>query len=89
MATKTSRGRATGRSAAKRKQKKPSLIQRTTRALRGVPGRVGHHLGEHTADVWGIVLIALGALVFLSFFDLSGPIGASASSWNRRAGSGH
>lgn len=80
MATKTSRGRATGRSAAKRTQKKPSLIQRTTRALRGVPGRIGAHLGDHTSDVWGIVLIAAGALVFLSFFDLSGPIGASASS---------
>jgi S-DNA-T family DNA segregation ATPase FtsK/SpoIIIE len=80
MATKTSRGRATGRSATKRTQKNPSLIQRTTRALRAVPGRIGGHLGEHASDVWGIVLIAAGALVFLSFFDLSGPIGASTSS---------
>lgn len=80
MATKTSSGRATGRSAAKRKQKKQPLIRRTTRALRGVPATIGGHLGEHRSDVWGIVLITAGALVFLSFFDLSGPIGVSASS---------
>ncbi|MDJ0790990.1 MAG: DNA translocase FtsK 4TM domain-containing protein [Acidimicrobiia bacterium] len=79
MATKTRRGRATGRSTAQRTQKKPSLTKRTTRALRGVPNRVGDHLGDHKADVWGLALIALGILVFLSFFDLSGPIGASAS----------
>ena len=80
MATKTSSGRATGRSAAKRKQKKPSLAKRMTQALRGVPRRVGEHLGDHRADVWGVVLIVIGALLFLSFFDLSGPIGSSASS---------
>ncbi len=79
MAMKTSSGRATGRSAAKRTQKKPSLIRRTTQALRVVPSRIGDHLGDHRADVWGIGLIVVGALVFLSFFELSGPIGASAS----------
>ena len=79
MATKTTRGRATGRSAAKQKQKKPSLTKRATLALRGVPGRVGDHLGDHKADVWGVGLIAAGALIFLSFFELSGPIGGTAS----------
>jgi len=76
---KTSRGRAKGRSAAKRKHKKPSLIKRTTQALRGVPAGVSEHLGEHKADVWGVGLIVLAALVFLSFFDLSGPIGGSGA----------
>ena len=79
MATKTSSGRATGRSAAKRKQKRPSLINRTAQALRAVPTRIGDHLGDHKSDVWGVVLIVVGALVFLSFFDLSGPIGTSSS----------
>ena len=79
MATKTRRGRATGRSAAQRTAKKPKLTRRATRALRGVPGRVSNHLGDHRADVWGVVLIVAGILVFLSFFDLSGPIGTSSS----------
>jgi DNA segregation ATPase FtsK/SpoIIIE, S-DNA-T family len=79
MATKTTSGRATGRSAAKRKQKKPSLMKRSTQALRVVPSRISDHLGDHTSDVWGVVLIVAGALVFLSFFELSGPIGSSSS----------
>ncbi len=79
MATKTTSGRATGRSAAKRKQKKPSLMKRSTQALRVVPSRVGDHLGDHRADVWGVTLIVVGALVFLSFFELSGPVGSSSS----------
>jgi DNA segregation ATPase FtsK/SpoIIIE, S-DNA-T family len=79
MATKTSSGRATGRSTARRRQKKTPLITRTTRALRVIPSRIGEHLGEHKADVWGISLIVAGALLFLSFFELSGPIGASSS----------
>jgi len=79
MATRTTAGRATGRSTAKRKQKKPSLISRATSALGAVPRRVGEHLGDHKADVWGIVLIAVGALVFLSFFELAGPFGTGSS----------
>jgi len=79
MATRTTAGRATGRSTAKRKQKKPSLISRATSALGAVPRRVGEHLGDHRADVWGIVLIAVGALVFLSFFGLAGPFGTGSS----------
>lgn len=79
MATKTTSGRATGRSAAKRKQKKPSLTRRASQALMGIPGKIGEHLGDHKADVWGVALIVAGALLFLSFFDLSGPIGSTAS----------
>jgi len=79
MATKTSSGRATGRSAAKRKVKKPPLTRRMAQALRAIPTRIGEHLGDHKADVWGVVLIVSGALVFLSFFELSGPIGATSS----------
>ncbi|HSJ72090.1 MAG TPA: DNA translocase FtsK 4TM domain-containing protein, partial [Acidimicrobiia bacterium] len=83
MATKTSSGRATGRSTARSKQKKPSPIQRIAQALRAIPSKVGEHLGDHKADVWGVVLIASGALTFLSFFDLSGPIGSTTSAWTR------
>ncbi len=79
MATRTTAGRATGRSTAKRKQKKLSLISRATSALGAIPRRVGEHLGDHKADVWGIVLIAVGALVFLSFFELAGPFGTGSS----------
>ena len=79
MATRTTAGRATGRSTAKKKQKKPSLISRTTSALGAVPRRIGEHLGDHRSDVWGIALIAVGALVFLSFFELAGPFGTGSS----------
>ncbi|GMR02443.1 MAG: DNA translocase FtsK [Acidimicrobiia bacterium] len=79
MATRTTSRRATGRSTTQRKKKKPRLAKRTFLALRGVPSKVGDQLGEHRADVWGIGLIAVGVLVFLSFFELSGPIGSAAS----------
>jgi len=79
MATRTSNGRATGRSTAKKKQKRLSPLKRTTLALRAIPSRLGEHIGDHKADIWGVLLIATGALVFLSFFGLAGPIGSSAS----------
>ncbi len=78
MATRTTSGRATGRSAAKRKQKKPSLTKRSTLALRAGSKKVGDHLGDHKRDVWGVLLLVLAALVLLSFFGLSGPIGATS-----------
>jgi S-DNA-T family DNA segregation ATPase FtsK/SpoIIIE len=83
MATRTSNGRATGRSTAKKKQKKPSLPKRFTLALRAIPSRLGEHIGDHKTDIWGVLLVALGAIVFLSFFDLAGPIGSSASTATR------
>ncbi|MGI9585298.1 MAG: DNA translocase FtsK 4TM domain-containing protein [Acidimicrobiia bacterium] len=83
MATRTSNGRATGRSTAKKKQKKVSPLKRTTLALRAIPSRLGEHIGDHKADIWGVLLIATGALVFLSFFGLAGPIGTSASTATR------
>ncbi len=85
MATRTTASRATGRSTAKRKQKKPSIISRTTSALGAIPRKIGEHLGEHRADVWGIVLIAIGVLVFLSFFELAGPFGTGSSTIARLA----
>ncbi|RLE15500.1 MAG: DNA translocase FtsK [Actinobacteria bacterium] len=83
MATRTTASRATGRSTARRKQKKTSLVSRTTSALGAVPRKVGDLLGDHKADVWGIVLIAVGVLVFLSFFDLAGPFGSTSSTLAR------
>ncbi len=83
MATRTTSSRATGRRTAQRKQKKPTRSRRTVLALRSIPSKVGDHLGDHRADVWGIALIASGLLVLLSFFDLSGPIGSIASSGTR------
>ncbi len=79
MATRTTASRAKGRSTAKRKQKKPSLVSRTTSALGAIPRRIGGHLGDHRSDVWGIGLIALGLLVLLSFFELAGPFGTGSS----------
>ncbi|MDK1017986.1 MAG: DNA translocase FtsK 4TM domain-containing protein [Actinomycetota bacterium] len=79
MATRTTAGRATGRSTAKRKQKKASLVTRIISALGVVPRKIGEQLGDHKADVWGIVLAALGVLIFLSFFELAGPFGTTAS----------
>lgn len=79
MATRTTPGRAKGRSTAQKKQKKQSVLKRTTSALGAVPRKIGEQLGEHRTDVWGIVLIAAALLIFLSFFDLSGPFGSQAS----------
>jgi len=79
MATRTTAGRATGRSTARRKPKKPSLISRTTSALGAIPRKIGQQLGDHRLDVSGIALIAVGAIVFLSFFDLAGPFGTTFS----------
>ncbi|GMQ92920.1 MAG: DNA translocase FtsK [Acidimicrobiia bacterium] len=79
MATRTTAGRATGRSTAKRKPKRPSLVSRTASALGAVPRKIGENLGDHKADVWGILLVAFGALVFLSFFGLAGPFGTTSS----------
>ncbi len=79
MAVRTTSEGATGRSTARRQPKKKSLPKRTILALRAVPGRVGEALGEHRMDVWGVVFIVSAVLVLLSFFDLSGPVGSSAS----------
>ncbi len=83
MATRTTTDRAKGRSTATKKRKKQSILRRTTSALGAVPGKIGEQLGEHRTDVWGIVLIATAVLMFLSFFDLSGPVGAQASNLTR------
>jgi len=83
MAARTTSERAKGRSTARRQPKKKSLPKRIILALRAVPGRIGESLGEHRTDVWGVVLIVVAMLVFLSFFDLSGPIGSSASTATR------
>ncbi|MCL1594018.1 MAG: DNA translocase FtsK [Actinomycetia bacterium] len=52
-------------------------------ALKSIPSTVGEHLGDHRKDVWGIGLIAVGILVLLSFFGLSGPFGSSSSTGAR------
>ena len=83
MATRTTSGRATGRRTTPRKQKKPARSKRTLLALRSIPSKVGDHLGDHRADVWGIGLITAGLIVLLSFFELSGPFGATASTGAR------
>jgi S-DNA-T family DNA segregation ATPase FtsK/SpoIIIE len=83
MATRTTSGRATGRRTTPRKKKKPNRSKRTALALRSIPSKIGDHLGDHRADVWGIILIAGGLLVLLSFFELSGPIGTTASAGAR------
>jgi S-DNA-T family DNA segregation ATPase FtsK/SpoIIIE len=80
MASSTTRNGAKGRKSAPKKQKKKSILKRTTSALGAVPGKVGEQLGEHRSDVWGIVLIVVAALIVLSFFELSGPIGSSSAS---------
>ena len=36
-------------------------------------------MGRQTDDVWGLVLIVVGILVVLSFFELAGPVGAASS----------
>src|SRR5665811_1243841 len=78
-----SRG-ATGRSTAapkntKKKQPRVSLRAKTVRALRTSRERIQRRLTRQSDDLWGIALIVLAALVGLSFFGLSGPVGAAIS----------
>lgn len=77
--TKSSKARATAtpKPKPKSKPKKPSA---TPRRSRDVPGKVGNAVGTafdgRQADVWGVLLIALGLLTALGlFFDLAGPVG--------------
>ena len=85
MATRTKSSRAKGRSAAQRKQKKSKQQNRFLLALRSAPSKLGEHIGDHRKDVWGVVLIAAGVLILLSFFELSGPFGTSAATATRFA----
>jgi S-DNA-T family DNA segregation ATPase FtsK/SpoIIIE len=85
MATRTKSGRAKGRSATQRKQKKSKQPNRMLLALRTAPSKLGEHLGDHRKDVWGVFLIAIGVLILLSFFGLSGPFGTSAVTATRLA----
>jgi S-DNA-T family DNA segregation ATPase FtsK/SpoIIIE len=54
-------------------------------ALRSAPSKLGEHLGDHRKDVWGVFLIAVGLLILLSFFGLSGPFGTSTATATRYA----
>ena len=85
MATRTKSSRAKGRSATQRKQKKSKQPNRLVLALRAAPSKLGEHLGDHRNDVWGVFLIAMGVLILLSFFQLSGPFGTSAATATRYA----
>ena len=85
MATRTKSSRAKGRSATQRKQKKSKQPNRLVLALRSAPSKLGEHLGDHRNDVWGVFLIAMGVLILLSFFQLSGPFGTSAATATRYA----
>ncbi|MCJ7780305.1 MAG: DNA translocase FtsK 4TM domain-containing protein, partial [Acidimicrobiia bacterium] len=80
MATRTKSRGATGRSkAAPKTTKRISLRVRTVQALRTGRNRIRERFARQSDDVWGVVLIVLAALVSLSFFGLSGPIGAGLS----------
>ncbi len=80
MATRTKSRGATGRSkATPRKTKRISFRARTVQALRTGRDRIGERFARQSDDVWGVVLIVLALLVGLSFFGLSGPIGAGLS----------
>lgn len=79
MATRTTSRGAKGRSKARRKTKKPSLLERIAGTLRAGRSRMRERLGRQTDDVWGVVLLVASVLIVLSFFELSGPIGAAAN----------
>ncbi len=78
MATRTKGRGAKGRSRA-RKSKRIPIRTRLAHALRKSRERIRERLGRQTDDVWGLVLIVAALLVTLSFFGLSGPVGAGVS----------
>ena len=80
MATRTKRRGAAGRSkATPKKTKRSSFRARTVQALRTGRDRIRERFARQSNDLWGVVLMVLAALVSLSFFGLSGPIGAGLS----------
>ncbi|MEN8114073.1 MAG: DNA translocase FtsK 4TM domain-containing protein [Actinomycetota bacterium] len=80
MATRTKSRGAAGRSkATPKKTKRVSLRARIVQALRTGRGRIRERLARQSDDVWGVILIVLAAIVGLSFFGLSGPIGSGLS----------
>ena len=80
MATRTKSRGAAGRSkATPKKTKRISFRARTVQALRTGRDRIRERFTRQSSDLWGIVLIVVAALVSLSFFGLSGPIGAGLS----------
>jgi len=82
MATRTKRRGANGRSRASKNKRIP-FRTRVVRALRASRERMRERLGRHTDDVWGVVLIVAALLVALSYFGLSGPVGAGVSATTR------
>ena len=64
-------------------KKRESLLTRIGRALAGMRTRLREALGRQTDDVWGLILIVLGILVTLSFFDLAGPVGEGIEKGSR------
>jgi S-DNA-T family DNA segregation ATPase FtsK/SpoIIIE len=78
MATRTKGRGAKGRSRASKKKRIP-IRTRLVHALRTSRQRIRERLGRQTDDVWGVVLIVAALLVALSFFGLSGPVGAGVS----------
>ena len=80
MASRTKRRGALGRSqATPKKTERVPLRARVVRTLRTGRERIQHRLARQSDDVWGVGLLVLAALVALSFFGLSGPIGAGIS----------
>ncbi len=82
MATRTKPRGAKGRSRASKNKRIP-FRTRAARALRAGRERIRERLGRHTDDVWGVVLIVAALLVALSYFGLSGPVGAGVSAATR------
>jgi len=74
---KPARSRGSGRSAAGRANTKQKRRSGKPSALTAVRQRVGSGFGRHADDLWGTLLVVLGILVTLSFFDLAGPVGSA------------
>ena len=80
MASRTKSRGAAGRSkATPKKTERVPLRARIVRTLRTGRERIQERFARQSDDVWGVALLVLAALVALSFFGLSGPIGAGIS----------
>ncbi len=77
---KPARSRGSGRSAAGRANTKQKRSSDRPSALTALRQRVRSGFGRHADDLWGTLLVVLGILVTLSFFDLSGPVGNAIQS---------
>jgi DNA segregation ATPase FtsK/SpoIIIE, S-DNA-T family len=81
MASRSTPRGAVGRNRARRTSKKAKQHRSLRQSLGAFRERLRNRLGRQSDDVWGIVLLVVGVLLLLAFFELAGPVGRALTSF--------